>query len=44
MAWMKTGAAKTMGKAADEWLRRNAAKRRITPALAAADRAKSGIA
>lgn len=28
MAWIKTGAANTMGEAADEWRRRNAAKRR----------------
>lgn len=27
MAWLKDGVAKTMGDAADEWLRRQAAKR-----------------
>jgi Domain of unknown function (DUF6434) len=27
MAWLKDGAAKTMGDAADEWLRRQFAKR-----------------
>jgi len=42
MIWLKSGAAKSMGNAADEWLRRKAAKRRAlyVAALAAARRPK----
>ena len=36
MAWMKSGAAKTMGEAAEEWLRRNAVVRRGSNATAPA--------
>ena len=36
MAWMKSGAANTMGEAAEEWLRRNALKRQGVEAAAAA--------
>jgi hypothetical protein len=31
MAWLKDGSKKTMGEAADEWLRREAAKQRGKP-------------
>jgi hypothetical protein len=31
MAWLKNGVVKTMGDAADEWLRRETAKRQASP-------------